>query len=156
MRSKTRFDGQGPKEVSSSSVDGGGKVGYEMKTVSLKLNEQTMRQVDDLQNAFAPFTENRSQTFRVAVEIMHSLVFTKGTLKALVDRLQGMLRNNSYFQMEFEFPSHAAPGTDAGLSDGEIRRPRVVSISRRLCVELETATWAPPSLRTYMRGSLAC
>jgi hypothetical protein len=119
-------------------------VGIEMRTVSLKLSEQTMRQVDDLQNAFAPFTENRSQVFRVVVEIMHSLVFTKGTLKAFVDRLQGMLRNNSYFQMEFDFPSLAAPGTDAGLSAGEARQPRIISISRRLCVELGTVTCAAP------------
>ena len=102
-----------------------------MRTVSLKLSEQTMRQVDELQSAFAPFTENRSQTFRVAIEILHSLVFTKGTLRALVGRLQGMLRNNSYFQLEFEFPSHAAPGAAGSVAVEDGDRPRVISISRR-------------------------
>jgi hypothetical protein len=117
-----------------------------MRSVSLKLSEETMKQVDELRAAFHPFTENRSQVFRVVVEIMHSLVFTKGTLKSIVERLQGMLRNTSYFQTEFEFPAHAAPEKDAGLGDGQSLRPRIVSISRRLCVELERAAYKPLSL----------
>jgi len=126
-------------------------LGVEMKTVSLKLSEQTMRQVDELQHAFSPFTENRSQVFRVVVEIMHSLVFTKGTLKAFVERLQGMLRNNSYFQLEFEFPSHAAPGTDAGLSRGDTERPRIISIKRK-AVEQEMAAYRPLSFPSVVRS----
>lgn len=134
-------------------------MGVEMKTVSLKLNEKTMKQIDELQVALHPFTENRSQVFRVVVDVMHSLVFTKGTLKLLVERLQGMLRNNSYFQTEFEFPAHAAPETDAGLAADNLdaRRPRVLSISRRVAgVERGTVAWGPPfSRRAVMCGSVA-
>jgi hypothetical protein len=133
-------------------------MGVEMKSVSLKLSEETMKQVDELRAAFHPFTENRSQVFRVVVEIMHSLVFTKGTLKSIVERLQGMLRNTSYFQTEFEFPAHAAPEKDAGLGDLGQTRPRIVSISRRSgrVVGREMAALCPPFKQTYMRGSLAC
>ena len=135
-------------------------MGVEMRTVSLKLSEETMKQVDELRDAFHPFTENRSQVFRVIVDIMHSLVFTKGTLKTIVERLQGMLRNTSYFQTEFEFPAHAAPETGVGLAADNLdaRQPRVISISRRVAdaAVWEMAAWFPPSgKQTYLRGILA-
>lgn len=134
-------------------------MGIEMRSVSLKLSEETMKQVDELRDAFHPFTENRSQVFRVMIEIMHSLVFTKGTLKSIVERLQGMLRNTSYFQTEFDFPAHAAPGTDAGLSMDETtvrRSPRVLSISRRCRVAvLGMEAWASPFDKTCIRRSVA-
>ena len=131
-------------------------MGVEMRTVSLKLSEQTLKQVDELRAAFSPFTENRSQVFRVLVEIVHSLVFTTGNLKALVERLQGMLRNTSYFQTEFDFPALAAPEKDAGLASQEVagRRPRIVSISRRSAV-LGMGAWVPPFAQTCIRGSHA-
>ena len=135
-------------------------VGIEMRTVSLKLSEETMKQVDELRDAFHPFTENRSQVFRVIVDIMHSLVFTKGTLKSIVERLQGMLRSTSYFQTEFEFPAHAAPETGVGLAADNLdaRQPRVISISRRVvdAAVSEMAAWVPPFCKqTYLRGILA-
>jgi len=134
-------------------------VGIEMRTVSLKLSEQTMKQVDELRDAFHPFTENRSQVFRVVVEIMHSLVFTKGTLKSIVERLQGMLRNSSYFQTEFEFPAHAAPETGVGLAADNLdaRQPRVISISRRVAdvVEPGTAAYTSPSFLGVVRPLFA-
>jgi len=130
-------------------------MGVEMKTVSLKLSEQTMKQVDELRDAFWPFTENRSQVFRVLVEIVHSLVFTKGTLKAIVERLQGMLRNTSYFQLEFEFPPSSAAEADAGLSGLGPRRPRVVSISRRGRVDLAALGMEALSTTSFLRETFA-
>jgi hypothetical protein len=135
-------------------------VGIEMRTVSLKLSEETMKQVDELRDAFHPFTENRSQVFRAIVDIMHSLVFTKGTLKSIVERLQGMIRNTSYFQTEFDFPAHAAPETGVGLAADNLdaRQPRVISISRRVAgvAVSEMAAWFPPFRKeTYLRGILA-
>jgi len=107
-------------------------MGAEMKPVTVKLDDGAILKLGEIEDAFAPFTRGRSATVRLLIELVHALIFTKGTLQAVVGRLQGLLRRTSYFQMEFEFPTLAAPeGRKGPLALEDARRPRVALISRR-------------------------
>lgn len=132
-------------------------MGVEWKSRSFKASQEFWEKFDRLTSAFSPFTSNSADMFRLQTDILFDIVFTRSKLQAVVERLQGILRVTASAQLEFDFPSLAAPGQSAGSSGdqlNELRRPRVVSISRRSAVRhsavvLGTVAWVPSFRKTF-------
>jgi len=109
-------------------------MGLELRPRTFKLDEGHVVKLAEIEAAFAPFTDGKSATVRFLIDTMHALIFTKGTLQAVVEGLQGLLRITSYYQAEFEIPSLAAPdAVGKGLAEviEDDRKPRPQLISRR-------------------------
>ena len=109
-------------------------MGKELQPKTFKLNEDHVRKLSEIEDAFAPFTDGKSATVRFLVDMMHALIFTKGTLQAVVESLQCLLRTSSYYQAEFGIPTPAAPdAVGKGLAEviEDDRKPRPQLISRR-------------------------
>lgn len=90
-------------------------MGVELKTISLKWNEETCEAVSTLLEMFDPFFEGRSQLSRFVFPAFLKIVRTKGMLEVLTASLQGLHRNTSSHQRVLEFPDRsAAQGNQAG------------------------------------------
>ena len=106
-------------------------MGKELQPKTFKLDEGHVRKLAEIEDAFAPFTDGKSATVRFLVDTMHALIFTKGTLEAVVESLQGLLRITSYYR---GIPTPAAPdAVGKGLAEviEDDRKPRPQLISRR-------------------------
>ena len=109
-------------------------MGKELQPKTFKLNEDHVRKLAEIEDAFAPFTDGKSATVRFLIDTMHVLLFTKDTLQVIVEGLQGLLRTTSYYQAEFGIPTPAAPdAVGKGLAEviEDDRKPRPQLISRR-------------------------
>jgi hypothetical protein len=74
--------------VSAARIHDPSVIGSRLKTVSLKLDPETLRMIDDLQQQFSPlFVDNRSQMIRLVVKLMHQLVLTNGIQAVVVNHL---------------------------------------------------------------------
>ena len=67
----------------------------ELTTISLKLPDTTIKQLRDLEEAFNPLFENRSQLIRFTVAFVHDAVFMVGNVTKALERLQGLLSSTS-------------------------------------------------------------
>jgi len=106
-------------------------MGKELQPKTFKLDEGHVRKLAEIEDAFAPFTDGKSATVRFLVDTMHALIFTKGTLEAVVESLQGLLRITSYYR---GIPTPAAPdAVGKGLAEAieDDRKPRPQPINRR-------------------------
>jgi hypothetical protein len=64
-------------------------MGSQLKTVSVKLDPESIRMMDDLQQQFSPlFIDNRSQMIRLVVKLMHQIVLTNGVQAVIVNHLR--------------------------------------------------------------------
>jgi hypothetical protein len=91
-------------------------MGEWVKTRTFRLTDETMRQMQEIQDAFAPFFGNATDTLRGVVSMFHSLLFGRGILERVAGVLQGLQRNTSCSG------APVAPGegrTGMELSDGE-------------------------------------
>lgn len=63
-------------------------MGVQLKRVTLAWDPETLRMVEDLQQQFSLFVENRSQTTRLVVKLMHQIVLTNGVQAVIVNHLR--------------------------------------------------------------------
>jgi hypothetical protein len=63
-------------------------MGIHLKSVTVKLDPETLRIFDELQQQFSPFVDNRSQMIRLVVKLMHRIVSTNGVLAVVVNHFE--------------------------------------------------------------------
>jgi hypothetical protein len=127
-------------------------VSTEISPTSFRLNAERLHKIDALMVKFAPFTTKRSHVINLAIDVLHVIVSTQGTVQVVVEWLQCLLRTTSYAQRA-EFPAEVSPTAgEAGSVDG-LGRPRSISLlSRRAGLfgspaDVETATYSASFLR---------
>ena len=84
-------------------------MGINLKTVSVKWNDETIRMADELAASFAPFIEGRSQLTRLAIKKLYADVSTNGTVATMAACIQGLPANTSRPLQPAAVPSSLFP-----------------------------------------------
>jgi hypothetical protein len=98
-------------------------MGMEKKTTSFRLSPETLAQIGEIQNALAPFIEDRSQAMRFVVGMVYAMIFTPWRLEALLDNMQRLLCTTSQSQMRFRFPGVVSLRPTFSMGSRAERRP---------------------------------
>ena len=130
-------------------------MGVELKTVSLKWDDETLEAAAELQEMFSPFVEGRSQLSRVVFKMFLKIIRTQGMLEVVVATLQGLQRNTSSHQLPIQFPSLPSPRLVEGQA-GSVTGPRLNTSSRRTAASVRVLGMVAWSVPPLMRGSLTC